>query len=324
VEALVVLAVIVVIVLIARAVIARAARTQKPSSATAAALSQRLSSVPHMSGKQFEHFVADVMRELGYRVQMLGSTGDQGVDLVATSGGEERLAVQCKQYASPVGNKPIQEVFAGAKHHRCTAAWVVAPEGFTKGAVELARSVGVSLYDARSLRVWVRQIISSIDSERANLEPRTVDLDEVARRERNPADLAGGIVDLGESEDTIEGDTDKHTVKVGNTDEHSTIGEAVSFTADLLGTANVNGGLDAGGMAYTFYRLPDGNFRVLVKYENVAVLHPSNMLDAARNGQRNNYSYGRMSLEEMNADSTYKFGEVYAKLMEKQKHSETV
>jgi restriction system protein len=150
-EVLVVLAIIVIVILIARN-----ARILKHSSATAAALSQRLASVRHMSGTQFEHFVADVMRGLGYRVQVLGGSGDQGVDLIATRGGGERLAIQCKQYARPVGNKPVQEVFAGAKHHRCTATWVVAPEGFTKGAVELARSVGVALYDAHSLRAWIR------------------------------------------------------------------------------------------------------------------------------------------------------------------------
>jgi restriction system protein len=165
VEALVGLAILVVIIVL----IARGERTRKPSSATAAALSQRLASVRHMSGTQFEHFVAEAMRRLGYSVQVLGGSGDQGVDLIATRGGGERLAIQCKQYARPVGNKPVQEVFAGAKHHRCTAAWVVAPEGFTRGAVELARSVGVALYDAHSLRAWIRQI------------------DERERRERNEA-----------------------------------------------------------------------------------------------------------------------------------------
>jgi len=110
-----------------------------------------------MSGAQFEGFVAEIMRGLGYRATVLGGSGDQGVDVIATAG-KERLAIQCKNYAKPVGNKPVQEVYAGARHHRCTAALVVAPEGFTKGAVELARSVGVSLRDAQDLRGWIRQI----------------------------------------------------------------------------------------------------------------------------------------------------------------------
>ena len=79
------------------------------------------------------------------------------MDVIATRG-SERIAVQCKNHAKPVGNKPVQEVYAGAQHHRCTAAWVVAPEGFTKGAVDLARSVAVSLHDAQALRGWIRHV----------------------------------------------------------------------------------------------------------------------------------------------------------------------
>jgi hypothetical protein len=89
-----------------------------------------------------------------------------------------------------------------------------------------------------------------------------------------------------------------------------------------LGTAQVNGGIHEGGMDYTFYRLPDGNIRVLVETEGIAILSPSDMPEAIRNGQGNNYSYGRMSLEEMKAESTYKFGEVYEQLMEQ--HPETI
>jgi HJR/Mrr/RecB family endonuclease len=55
-----------------------------------------------------------------------------------------------------VGNRPVQEVFAGARHHRCVEACVVAPGGYTRGAIALARSTGVSLFDADSIRQWIR------------------------------------------------------------------------------------------------------------------------------------------------------------------------
>lgn len=70
----------------------------------------------------------------------------------------KRIAVQCKNYAKAVGNKPVQEVYAGSRHHRCDQAWVVAPAGYTKGAHELAQSVGVLLFDANSIRSWIRQV----------------------------------------------------------------------------------------------------------------------------------------------------------------------
>jgi hypothetical protein len=253
-----------------------------------------------MSGPQFEHFVADVLRGLGYRVQVLGGSGDQGVDVIAMSG-DERLAIQCKNYGKPVGNKPVQEVFAGARHHGCTTAWVVAPEGFTKGAVGLARSVGVSLHDAQSLRVWIQQI---------------------NRSEGTLGDSEPGTVDLDEREGTMASGAEKQTVKVGSKDSTSTVGETVSFTAECLGTAKLNGGAKvSGGSDFTFYRLPDGTFRVLAETDTFAMLEPSDIQEAISRGQRNNYSYGRMTLEEMKAHP-FNFGPAYDALMEV--HPETV
>ena len=178
--------------------------TRKPSSATAAALSQRLASVRFMSGTQFEYFVADIMRGLGYQAQVLGGSGDQGVDVIATGRGE-RIAIQCKQHARRLGNKPVQEVFAGAKHHGCTKAMVVAPMGYTKGALTLAKCVGVDLHDIDSLRGWIWQIErrergQANERNQGDLEPRTVNLDEIDRRERNEAAFEPRVVDLDETD----------------------------------------------------------------------------------------------------------------------------
>jgi hypothetical protein len=110
-----------------------------------------------MSGTQFELYVAGLLRAMGHNTRVLGGSGDQGVDLIVDYFGE-RVAVQCKNYAKPVGNRPVQEVFAGAKHHGCQRAWVVAPAGFTSGAFALARSVGVKLFDAGAIRAWVGEV----------------------------------------------------------------------------------------------------------------------------------------------------------------------
>ena len=183
-------------------------------------LTRQLSSVRYMSGTQFEMLVANVLRRLGYQTTVLGGSGDQGVDVIARAG-NEKIAIQCKNYAKPIGNRPVQEVYAGARHHGCTAAWVVAPEGFTKGAVALARSVGVLLHDAQSLQTWIRQI-DQRERKLANVEPRTVDLDTLEPR----------VIDLDESEATVENGMEKQTVYVGS--EGSTVGETVAFTANLL------------------------------------------------------------------------------------------
>ena len=116
-----------------------------------------LQNVGVMGGGQFEVFVAQVLRALGYSTTVLGGSGDQGVDIIAVAG-DGKVAVQCKNHKKRVGNKPVQEVYAGSRHHRCDHAWVVAPAGYTKSAHELAQSVGVLLFDADSIRKWIKRI----------------------------------------------------------------------------------------------------------------------------------------------------------------------
>jgi restriction system protein len=128
-----------------------------PKSPTARELAGRFEMVRTMGGPRFEFFVAELFQAMGHRVTVLGGAGDQGVDIIVSYHGE-RVAVQCKNYKRAVGNKPVQEVFAGARHHSCQQAWVVAPAGFTSGAYELASSTGVMLHDANSIRRWIRQV----------------------------------------------------------------------------------------------------------------------------------------------------------------------
>ena len=130
---------------------------QTPTTPTALELSRRFESVRSMDGARFEVFVADLFRAMGHRVMLCAGAGDQGVDMVVYPRGE-RVAVQCKNHSRPVGNRPVQEVYAGARHHRCVEAWVVAPAGYTRGARDLAKSTGVSLYDADAIRQWIKYV----------------------------------------------------------------------------------------------------------------------------------------------------------------------
>jgi hypothetical protein len=119
-------------------------------------LKARLRDIPYMTGAAFEQYMAEVFIAAGYSTKILGGAGDQGVDLLLQNG-SERIAVQCKNHRRSVGNPPVQQVFAGKHHHRANHAWVVAPAGFTKGAVTLARSTGVTLFDYRSIERLIQQ-----------------------------------------------------------------------------------------------------------------------------------------------------------------------
>lgn len=103
-----------------------------------------------MSGADFEVHCAEILTRAGWSVVRNGRSGDQGVDLIASKSGL-RVAIQCKRYAGSVGNKAVQEVFAGMSYESCHRAAVVSNAPFTASAVSLARTNRVLLLDQQSL-----------------------------------------------------------------------------------------------------------------------------------------------------------------------------
>ncbi|SCX13290.1 restriction endonuclease [Mycolicibacterium fluoranthenivorans] len=93
--------------------------------------------VAGMSGTEFEDHIARIARSCGVPVIMTSLTGDWGVDLIVGKR-PNRLAVQCKRQARPVGTGAIQEVVAGAPMQDCTHTMVVTNHEFTPAARKLA------------------------------------------------------------------------------------------------------------------------------------------------------------------------------------------
>lgn len=99
---------------------------------------------PAMSPIDYEHFCAERLRLSGWDPTITQASGDQGADIVAARGAQT-IVVQCKHYSKPVGNKAVQEVTAAMRHYSASAAVVIATNGFTRSAEQLATSNGVTL-----------------------------------------------------------------------------------------------------------------------------------------------------------------------------------
>lgn len=97
-----------------------------------------------MSGMEFEDYVARVVRSCGVPVIMTSVTGDWGVDIIVGRR-PNRLAIQCKRQARPVGTGAIQEVVAGAPMQDCAKTMVVTNHEFTPAARKLAELHGCEL-----------------------------------------------------------------------------------------------------------------------------------------------------------------------------------
>ena len=104
-----------------------------------------------MDGHTFEYYCAELLRKNGYRnVEVTKASGDQGIDIIAYKNGV-KYGIQCKCYSSNIGNKAVQEVFAGIKFYDCKVGIVMTNRYYTASAKELAAKNGIILYDRDKL-----------------------------------------------------------------------------------------------------------------------------------------------------------------------------
>ena len=102
------------------------------------------SNINYKKGINFENFCYQKLRSQGWDVKQTPVSGDQGVDLIASID-DLRLCIQCKDHQKPIGNKAVQEVYAGKKYWSGTHAILISRSGFTKAAQKLALSSKVIL-----------------------------------------------------------------------------------------------------------------------------------------------------------------------------------
>lgn len=108
-----------------------------------------------MDGHTFEYWCADLLCKLGFiNVEVTPGSGDQGVDILAEKEGI-KYAIQCKCYASDLGNTPIQEVHAGKAMYHCQVGAVMTNRYFTLGGRQLAEATGTLLWD----RDWIQNAL---------------------------------------------------------------------------------------------------------------------------------------------------------------------
>lgn len=104
-----------------------------------------------MDGLTFEKFCAEILDKNGYEnVKVTPGTADQGIDVLAYKDGI-KFGFQCKCYSETVGNKAVQEAFAGKTYYKCHIGVVLTNQFFTRSAKELAEVNGIVLWDRNFL-----------------------------------------------------------------------------------------------------------------------------------------------------------------------------
>jgi hypothetical protein len=101
-------------------------------------------------GHEFEQWVAGRLELHGWRADVTGGSGDQGLDIIARRDGK-KIGIQCKRYDGAVGNKAVQEAFSGRAFHRVDTAVVITTGRYTESAKALSRKTGVHLLHVKDI-----------------------------------------------------------------------------------------------------------------------------------------------------------------------------
>lgn len=97
-----------------------------------------------LDGFEFEKEIAKLFRKQGYDATVTSATGDGGVDIILRKNGE-RIAVQCKHHAKPVGPNDVRALQG-----------VVAAQNYSKGFfISLNGYTSSVYYEVRSGRVKI-------------------------------------------------------------------------------------------------------------------------------------------------------------------------
>ena len=113
-------------------------------------------------GYEFEEYVANLYRKLGYTIEeVTKKSGDQGADVIAYKD-NVKYVIQVKFYNNPVGNKAVQEVVGAIGMYKANKGIVVTNSTFTSSAIELAQANNIELVDGEKIEEYKKIIIDSI------------------------------------------------------------------------------------------------------------------------------------------------------------------
>lgn len=103
-----------------------------------------------IDGIEFERWVEAQLLTFGWIAKATQASSDQGVDILAEKDGVT-VAVQCKRYSKPVGNKAVQEITAGMQHYMADYGAVIATAKYTKSAEQLAKTNNIHLLSVEDI-----------------------------------------------------------------------------------------------------------------------------------------------------------------------------
>ena len=108
-----------------------------------------------INGYEFEDYVSNILRNMGFEIEQTTYSNDGGIDIVANynkpifSG---RYIVQCKNWQGNVGAPEIRDLYGVVMDQRANKGILITPSDFTEQAYEFAKGKNIELINGVVLR----------------------------------------------------------------------------------------------------------------------------------------------------------------------------
>jgi hypothetical protein len=113
------------------------------------------SKLDNMSGHEFESFVEELIKRMGFSVDERKLTADGGVDILAHSHEplfEGKYIIQCKRYNQKVPEAPVRDLYGVVHSRNANKGILITNSDFTRAARDFAEGKQIELIDGAKLK----------------------------------------------------------------------------------------------------------------------------------------------------------------------------
>lgn len=100
-----------------------------------------------LSPSEFEELVAETYRAQGHRVQVVGGTGDHGIDMIVRTQRGETWLVQCKRYRGKIGEPIVRDFYGALKASDADGGAIITTGTISDAARLWAEGKPIKMYD---------------------------------------------------------------------------------------------------------------------------------------------------------------------------------
>ncbi|VEU80565.1 restriction endonuclease [Haploplasma axanthum] len=113
------------------------------------------------NGKEFEIFLLEFFKKLGFSTRMTDDTNDKGIDLIVkmnSDSAQKIVGIQAKRWKSKVGADEIRSMLDGRAHYNLDEVWIVTTSDLTSAAKTTAMNNNIEIINRDRVEKFLEEL----------------------------------------------------------------------------------------------------------------------------------------------------------------------